>query len=98
MTTYYAISGIGWGQGETPEQAVTNYVATQLRNYDAKQTIYKTRPKWKTALTDGAAKADVWLAPDEADGFVIDHRGLQWTSEAAPGGILRAAELSDKLD
>lgn len=74
---FYAISGLGYGKGFTPEEAVENYVTTQLRNYPAKSTIYKTRPKWQEALRTGDAKAVVWEAPEGTVGFVLDSR-VRW--------------------
>lgn len=75
---YWAISGLGYGKGFTPEEAVENYVAIQLRNYRAKDTIFGTRPKFEAALREGEVKAEVWKAPEGTTGFVVDHRGLQW--------------------
>lgn len=74
---FYAISGIGYGKGFTPEEAQENYVATQLRNYPARSTVYGTRKKWQEALTTGDAKAIVWEAPEGTTGFVLDGR-VRW--------------------
>jgi hypothetical protein len=80
MTTYWAVSSIGWGKGSTIDEAVDNYVKTQLRNYSATSTIFRTKPKWEAALRSGEASPDVWQAPSGVHGFVIDHRGMHWTN------------------
>lgn len=77
---FYAISSIGWGRGATIDEAVDNYVKTQLRNYSASSTVFKTRAKWEAALRSGEASADVWKAPNGVHGFVVDHKGLHWTN------------------
>lgn len=74
---YWAISGLGYGKGNTPGEAIENYVAAQKRNLPAKSTIYGTPKKWDEALRTGEAKADVWRAPDGATGFVLDP-SLKW--------------------
>lgn len=84
---FYAISGIGYGKGDTPEEAVDNYVATQLRNHPAKNTVFKTKPKWEAALRSGDAKGIVWEAPEGTVGFVLDGR-VRW--EDAEGNYTNA--------
>lgn len=75
---FYAISGLGWGRGETPDAARKAYVETQLRNYQASMTVFKTKPKFRAALESGELAPDVWQPPTGTVGFVIDHRGLMW--------------------
>lgn len=75
---FFAISGIGYGKGDTAEEAVENYVKTQLRNYDAKTTVYKTKSRWEEALRTGDAAAQVFHAPEGATGFTLGFAGLQW--------------------
>ena len=75
---YYAISGLGYGKGFSPEEAVQNYVATQMRNHKAANTQYKTKAKFEVGLREGEMKAKVWHAPEGTAGFVIDHTGLNW--------------------
>ena len=77
---FWAISGLGYGKGFTPEEAVENYVKSQLRNIRASDTIFKTRPKFEAALRDGEAKAQVWKSPEGYTGFVTG-MGSQWTRE-----------------
>lgn len=81
--TYWALSGLGWGRGETPQEAVDNYVEAQMRNYPAKHTVFKTRPKFKAALTTGEVKPEVWKAPEGYDGFVTG-MGAFWTADDKP--------------
>lgn len=75
---FYAISSIGYGKGFTAEEAVENYVKTQLRNHDWRNTIFQSRKDWEEALRTGEAKAQVWAAPREAEGFVLAYDGLHW--------------------
>jgi hypothetical protein len=77
---YWALSSIGYGKGHTPEEAVENYVTSQLRNFRAKDTIFKTRPKWEAALRNGEASPSLWLAPEGFTGFV-NGMGSWWTRE-----------------
>lgn len=69
---YWAITGLGWGRGETAEEATANYVAAQLRNYRAADTVFETRPKFKAALETGECAARVWQAPEGTEGFYAD--------------------------
>lgn len=76
---YFAISGIGYGKGDSPVEAIENYVASQLRNIPASRTIFGTKKAWEAALrNDPAASARVWRAPLGATGFVLGYDGLQW--------------------
>lgn len=93
-TTFYAVSSIGWGKGSTIEEAVENYVTTQLRNYPASMTVFKTRAKWEQALRSGEASADVWRAPHGAQGFIIDDMGLHWTNVS---GVIESDAELDQL-
>lgn len=81
---FWAISGLGYGRGFTPGEAIENYVATQLRNMPAKNTIFETKPKWEKALRTGEAKARVWHAPEGVTGFVTDGR-LHWLMPGPDG-------------
>jgi hypothetical protein len=81
---FWAISGLGWGKGNTPGEAIENYVEAQLRNWPAKSTVYKTPMKWAKALRTGEAKPDVWLAPEGTTGFVSG-MGSHWTSPGEDG-------------
>lgn len=81
---FWAISGIGYGKGFTPGEAIENYVAVQMRDTPAKNTIFGTRAKWEAALRTGEAKADVWHAPEGVTGFVTDGR-LHWLTPGEDG-------------
>lgn len=91
---YWAISGMGYGKGNTPGEAIENYVATQKRNLPAKSTVFKTPKAWDEALRTGAAKADVWHAPEGTVGFVLDP-SLKW--ETADGTYV-AATRDQKME
>lgn len=67
---YYALSGLGWGRGNTPGEAIENYVESNSRNW--KMTIFKSRAGFEKALRTGDAKPQVWHAPEGATGFVQD--------------------------
>jgi hypothetical protein len=76
---FYAISSIGYGKGFTAEEAIENYVATQMRSYSWKTTIFKSKKEWEAALRTGDAQAQVWQAPEGAEGFVLSTDGIFWT-------------------
>lgn len=58
---------------------MNNYVTTQTRNHPASQTVFKTKPKWRAALSPGGeAAAQVFKAPEGYDGFVIGYDNV-WT-------------------
>jgi hypothetical protein len=94
---YWAISSIGYGKGFDAEEAVRNYVATQLRNYPASTTVFKTRKAWTAALTDGEAAPQVWLAPEGWTGFVLG-MGSHWTREVDGKTEHRRFEAEDRVD
>ena len=83
---FFAISSIGYGKGFTAEEAVENYVATQLANHPASSTVFGTKAKWEEALRSGEAQADVWQAPEGWTGFVLGFDGLHWTRDVEEGG------------
>jgi hypothetical protein len=70
--TYYAITGIGWGRGDTIDEALTNYFAHQRRNF---------RGITDTELDE--AWGFVWQAPEGATGFTLD-LVLYWQFEDGP--------------
>lgn len=84
---YYALSGLGYGKGFTPEEAVANYVAAQLSNYRAADTVFKTRPKFKAALETGELAPQVWLAPEGTTGFRAGSGYLYWTTGQDGRGV-----------
>lgn len=86
---YFAISGIGYGKGDSPVEAIENYVETQLRNIRAKDTIFGTKAKLEEGLRTGNFQAIVWKAPEDATGFVLG-MGLQW--EMSDGRYVPAVE------
>lgn len=66
---FYAITGIGWGKGETRQEAKQNYLDAQRRNY---------RGITDEELDD--AWGFVWKAPEGATGFALD-MVLYWHME-----------------
>ena len=74
---FFAISGIGYGKGDSPVEAIENYVASQLRNIPFKSTVFKTKAEFEEALRTGSGQAVVWKAPEGATGFVLG-MGLRW--------------------
>lgn len=84
---FWAISSIGYGKGFTADEAIENYVSTQLRNFPASSTVYKTKAKWEQALRTGEAQAQVWKSPAGTTGFTLGFGGLQWER---PGGYVPA--------
>lgn len=69
--TFYTITGLGWGKGETPDEAETNYRNIQKRNFPH--------------LTDEDLD-DVWgftwKPPAGTEGFSMDLSGhLRWRLE-----------------
>jgi hypothetical protein len=77
---FWAISSIGYGKGFSPEEALDNYVKTQVRNFAASTTVFKTKAKWEEALRSGEAAPEIWKAPEEADGFVFG-MGAPWPKD-----------------
>ena len=66
---FYAITGLGWGTGETPDEALETYLRIQRRNFPH--------------LTDedlDEAWGFVWDSPEGAKGFFMDS-ALWWTFE-----------------
>ena len=64
---YWAITGIGWGQGSTPDEAERNYRSAQRGNY----------PNVPEAELDEFA-GTVWKAPAGATGFYDTPSGWWW--------------------
>lgn len=72
MTDYtkariWAISGIGYGKGDTIEQAVENHDSTQARNYGSMLSV---------PVTD--VPLLVWQSPEGTEGFVLESKGPRW--------------------
>lgn len=65
---YYAISGIGYGKGHTPEEAVENYYEIQQRNF---RHLHRTKPGRIKALKVDAPPT-VFHAPEGVNGFILD--------------------------
>ena len=68
--TYYAITGIGWGRGETPEAAVEEYYRAQKRSW----------PHLTLSQLDEDFWGFVWNAPEGATGFYAES-DLHWRME-----------------
>ncbi len=84
-TTFYAISGIGWGRGETLVEARKNYREAQFRNFPN--------------LTEENLEASwgfIWETPDGTTGFENGVEGLYWVFANEEGDAnLKDPELSD---
>jgi hypothetical protein len=79
--TFYAITGLGWGKGDTPIEAVETYLRIQRTNFPH--------------LTDDEITevwGFVWQAPEDATGFSLDSR-LWWQTDAGP----READASERV-
>lgn len=63
---YWAITGLGYGKGFTPEEAVENYLRIQMRNWQQS----------REAILD-AGWGRVWKAPEGTTGFVADGE-IRW--------------------
>ena len=67
-TTYYAISGIGYGRGDTPGKAVAAH-----REYAvAAKPSWVNMPNWQDRLDDPELAPTVFRAPEEATGFRLE--------------------------
>lgn len=99
LPRYYAISGFGYGRGDTPGEAIEQYVSAQLRSFPAKSTRFGTPKKWEAALRTGEAKAVVWLAPEGTTGFVLESGSVRWLSnDANDKTIYTEARAEERLD
>jgi hypothetical protein len=95
---YWAISGLGYGKGFTPAEAVDNYIKTQMRNHPARTTVFKTAKAWRAALTTGECRAQVWKSPEGYDGFTVGI-GSMWTRELPDGSHdYRQFRAEDRVD
>lgn len=86
MQKFIAITGLGWGNGETIGEAVRVYKAAQIRNF----------PSLKTK--DGAEMLNeswgfVWETPEGATGYFMDYDGLTWQF---PGNGTAKAQSEDR--
>jgi hypothetical protein len=95
---FWAISSIGYGKGFTAEEALENYVKTQMRNHPASSTVFKTKAKWEEALRTGEAKPVLHRSPEGFDGFVLGFDGLQWKREVDGHTEYRAARPEDYVE
>lgn len=84
MTTYYAVSSIGYGRAETPEEAFENYVAAQKRSFN----------HLTVAQLLDIAPGQVLKAPEGAEGFILDGR-LFWTD--ADEKVIREAVYNEEI-
>lgn len=90
---YYALNGIGWGRGNTPGEAIENFVANVGRRW--KTTVYKSRASFEKELRTGDIKPQVWHAPEGTTGFVLDSI-LNWTS-GDDNDVYTPADYRDQL-
>lgn len=71
---YYAISSIGWGTGDTPEEAVDNYFDVQASN----RPSYYNEKDWMAGVSQWAQPV-VHYAPEGAHEFALDLQGrVRW--------------------
>lgn len=87
---YYAISSLGWGKGDTPDEARAVHREAQLHNYRPEQLVFKTRAGFEQALDSGPVEPDIWAVPEGTRGFVMGTQGVEWELES--GGYVAALE------
>lgn len=92
---YFAISSIGYGKGFSEEEALENYVKSQLRNIPFEHTIFETKKEWEAALRSGMAQAQVWLAPEGWTGFTLAFDGLRWKRDVKGATEYRKAQITE---
>lgn len=83
---YWAISGIGWGRGTSPDEAVQNYIETQQLNHK-----HLTEEQ---LAQGGELGPDVWYAPEGTEGFVLGGKLIWVTAD----DVYTDAELSQKIE
>lgn len=93
---YWAISGMGYGKGFTPEEAVENYVVTQMRNYRVKDTVFKTKKEFETALRTGEVRPAMFRSPEGYTGFQMG-MGSQWVKEVDGVREFKEFEMADRV-
>jgi len=71
--TYWAISGLGWGKGETPEKAVKTYLRVQRQNF-----------RHLSAEEILEARGQVLLAPEGATGFAMGFEDSWLDADGGP--------------
>lgn len=92
---YFAISAIGYGKGFTQEEALENYVKTIMRDIPVSSTVFDTRKEWEEALRSGVAQAQVWIAPEGWDGFLLAFDGLSWKRDVKGKTEYRKAQITE---
>lgn len=90
MATYYAISGIGYGRGDTPVEAVVTH-----RQYAvAAKPSWVNMPNWQDRLDDPELQPVVFRAPADATGFRLEGgSSVYWIDET--GNLVRRATDAD---
>lgn len=76
---YYAITGIGWGRGETPQAALGAYLNTQLRNFP--------RLSVDDLLGEDSPWGFIWRSPQGTTGFYDSPSGMFWRVEGSDEGV-----------
>lgn len=78
MSTYYAINSLGWGRGDSPDDARDAYYESVLRDVPS----WTNAADWSEFVRRFDNRPTVFLAPDEARGFVINGGStILWTGE-----------------
>src|SRR5690349_5370067 len=97
---FFALGSMGYGKGFDAEEAVENYVKTQVRNHRIKDLIFKTKAEFETYLR---SNVEVFKAPDDfapgfSVGFIIGF-GTRWTRTDDDGKIVEYREfrIEDKV-
>jgi len=79
--TYYTITGLGWGRGNTITESRTSYEAAQRRNFPA--------------MTDGElgnAWGYTWEAPAGTTGFHHGVSGMYWEFDDKDGELADSSQ------
>lgn len=87
--TFWAISAVGYGRGESQAEALTNYYEIVQRDF---KHLARTRPQRIERIRRDAPPT-LFRSPDGATGFVLD-TGVRWTF---PDGTMVEAREEDLI-
>lgn len=92
MSTFYAISGIGYGKGSTPDEARAvhrHYVLAARPSWLAKDA-------WSARIDEDDLQPTVFRAPRGINGFSLSSgTEVAWTKD---GSFVRRATAEDRAD